>query len=610
MNFRTVPAVAALVFIAGCGSQSNVITTKEGQQQQKEVKTVYVEKEKNPVSQPQSEVMAQPEIPVSKPAPTNSAEVTAKYISLYKEAAKYEMKEYGIPASITLAQAILESAAGTSDLALRANNHFGIKCTEEWQGEKAYQNGECFRTYENPRRSFRDHSLFLQRKYYRDLFALDKNDYKGWAKGLRKSGYATDKNYHEKLINIIERYRLDAYDREVLAETPQEVPVVKAPSGNPTGAANDVEKYIALYKETAKYEMKEHGIPASITLAQAILESGAGTSEVAVRANNHFGIKCNNEWQGETFYRDSECFRKYENPRRSFSDHSLFLQRSHYSALFTLAKNDYKGWAKGLWEAGYAADRNYPEKLVNIIERYRLDAYDREVLAEAPQQPAVTETPSGNATSYANDVKKYIELYKEAAKYEMKEHGIPASITLAQAILESNAGMSEVAVRANNHFGIKCNNEWQGETFYRDSECFRKYEDARRSYQDHSVFLQRPHYRALSSLPKNDYKAWAKGIWEAGYAADSNYPEKLVNIIERYRLDVYDREVLAGTSGETPTVKTPSGPKQERYVVRQGDTLYSIARTYGMSVESLMQMNGLKNTRIAVGQVLTVTKPE
>lgn len=128
------------------------------------------------------------------------------------------MQQYGIPASITLAQGILESAGGTSELASKSNNHFGIKCHNSWDGDKVYHDddkkGECFRKYDDPEESFRDHSLFLStRSRYAFLFELDRDDYKGWAKGLRKAGYATNKKYADRLIDLIEKYNLDQFDK-------------------------------------------------------------------------------------------------------------------------------------------------------------------------------------------------------------------------------------------------------------------------------------------------------------------------------------------------------------------------------------------------------------
>lgn len=141
----------------------------------------------------------------------------ATYIQRFKGIAITEMNRYGIPASITMAQAILESGIGKSDLAKYANNHFGIKCTSDWPGKGYYKDDDkkddCFRVYKNPEESFRDHSEFLKRKRYAFLFELDKNDYVGWAKGLKQAGYATNPKYPDLLISLIERYELDQFDR-------------------------------------------------------------------------------------------------------------------------------------------------------------------------------------------------------------------------------------------------------------------------------------------------------------------------------------------------------------------------------------------------------------
>lgn len=139
-------------------------------------------------------------------------------------------------------------------------------------------------------------------------------------------------------------------------------------------------EYIATYKKIARKEMKKHGIPASITLAQGILESGDGNSVLARKAKNHFGIKCTSDWHGRTMHRDddkpNECFRRYRKASDSFHDHSAFLKRKRYSRLFELDRDDYKGWAYGLRKAGYATNPKYPQLLISIIEKNKLYKYD------------------------------------------------------------------------------------------------------------------------------------------------------------------------------------------------------------------------------------------
>lgn len=141
-------------------------------------------------------------------------------------------------------------------------------------------------------------------------------------------------------------------------------------------------EYVNRYSELAVEQMREHRIPASITLAQGLLESGAGMSELARKSNNHFGIKCGSSWNGRTVSHDDdargECFRAYRNPKDSYEDHSAFLKRgARYAFLFELDLTDYKGWARGLKKAGYATDPSYANRLITIIEDYELYKYDR-----------------------------------------------------------------------------------------------------------------------------------------------------------------------------------------------------------------------------------------
>ncbi len=148
----------------------------------------------------------------------------------------------------------------------------------------------------------------------------------------------------------------------------------------------------------------------------------------------------------------------------------------------------------------------------------------------------------------------YIEKYKSLAIKEQYRHGIPASITMAQAIIESNAGQSMLAVKGKNHFGIKCGNNWTGKTIHKDDDnikdCFRSYSEVIDSYEDHSLFLKRDRYSSLYAIPIKDYKAWANELKRLGYATDPNYANKLIKIIEDYQLD---NLVYSNYSSDTQT---------------------------------------------------------
>lgn len=222
------------------------------------------------------------------------------------------------------------------------------------------------------------------------------------------------------------------------------------------------------------------------------------------------------------------------------------------------------------------------------------------------EEKAPTQQQRPSVTAVPNSISEYIAMYGPTARANMQQYGIPASITLAQGILESGAGRSELTRRANNHFGIKCH-DWTGERVYHDDdrrgECFRKYANPADSFRDHSLFLtQRGRYAFLFDLDKDDYRGWAKGLRQAGYATDRKYPEKLISLIERYELYRFDQEVLQG--GKSVAYDNPPASRASSYTVRKGDTLYSISRRYGLSVEQLMKYNNLKGTTISIGQTL------
>lgn len=209
-------------------------------------------------------------------------------------------------------------------------------------------------------------------------------------------------------------------------------------------------------------------------------------------------------------------------------------------------------------------------------------------------------------------VLEYIAKYEKIAKQDMITYGIPASITLAQGILESGAGTGPLSAQANNHFGIKCHLEWNGPSIKYDDdaeqECFRKYSNPEESYRDHSMFLtSRTRYAGLFKLPKDDFKSWAKGLKAAGYATDVNYPTKLISLIERYNLQKYDAEVL----GKEVVFITKNQNNLEcnnctSHEVIKGDTLYSLSKKYNISLEELRSKNSISENGIQIGQKLII----
>lgn len=232
--------------------------------------------------------------------------------------------------------------------------------------------------------------------------------------GSKKRIVTKKKSASHKTERVIVKTKTD--DPTTEAETPSEIVV------NPearTTFANSTEAYIANYSGIAKEEMRRYKIPASITLAQGILESSSGQGRLAVEGNNHFGIKCH-DWQGDKIHHDDdasqECFRKYRHAKESFEDHSTFLSgRSRYAKLFQLDIDDYEGWAKELRAAGYATDRKYPDKLISIIERFKLYTYDEDVLGTPRKERKQSVVASTNETTH--EVVKGDTMYSLSKRY-------------------------------------------------------------------------------------------------------------------------------------------------------------------------------------------------
>jgi LysM repeat protein len=243
---------------------------------------------------------------------------------------------------------------------------------------------------------------------------------------------------------------------------------------------------------------------------------------------------------------------------------------------------------------------------------------------------------------------KYIEQYAALAVKEMERTGVPASIKIAQGIHETNAGKSDLVLRSNNHFGIKCKSSWTGDKVYHnddaEGECFRKYEDAKASYLDHSDYLKsQPRYAFLFDYDANDYSAWAWGLKKAGYATNPIYAQTLIKYIETYQLNELNKfaeneeeedlenyiEKIRNTPLQPlanngnfiePQAREDNGNKppkekaskrikiKKTHVVKRGDSLYSLSKKYGTTVEALKKINHLKKEALQVGQKIKIPK--
>lgn len=209
----------------------------------------------------------------------------------------------------------------------------------------------------------------------------------------------------------------------------------------------------------------------------------------------------------------------------------------------------------------------------------------------------------------------YIKKYRDIAVEEMKRYHIPASITLAQGLLESGAGQGTLARKSNNHFGIKCGSDWRGKTVKHDddarNECFRVYKDPKESYRDHSKFLAgRQRYAFLFKLKITDYKGWARGLKKAGYATNPRYAQQLIDIIERYDLDKYDKKGGLKWMKENPNPHEPYIANGLLYIIaRQGDTWKNISKEFDISQRKLRKYNDLyKGYELQQGDILYLEK--
>ena len=209
----------------------------------------------------------------------------------------------------------------------------------------------------------------------------------------------------------------------------------------------------------------------------------------------------------------------------------------------------------------------------------------------------------------------YIKKYRKIAVEEMERYHMPASITLAQGLLESGAGRSTLARKSNNHFGIKCGSRWEGRTVRHDddarNECFRAYKHPRDSYEDHSKFLRTgARYAFLFRLKITDYKGWARGLKKAGYATDPRYADRLIDIIELYDLDKYDRKGGLKWAEEFPDPHQPYLANELLYIVaRRGDTFESLSKEMGISKKKIRKYNELpKDYKFQGGEIVYLEK--
>jgi flagellum-specific peptidoglycan hydrolase FlgJ len=346
-----------------------------------------------------------------------------------------------------------------------------------------------------------------------------------------------------------------------------------------------VEEYIEQYKDIAIREMKRMGVPAAIILAQGILETENGNSDLVKRSNNHFGIKCKDSWTGGRVYHDDdargECFRAYDNAEDSYRDHSNYLKgSSRYSFLFKLDPTDYKGWAYGIKRAGYATNPRYPQILIKNIEQYNLQQYTLAGLGEIP---------------------KYEGGKEKELPVEIKSDDKSSDVAIEEKITSINKtkcvfvkkGTSLLAIAIKNNISLNKLME------------FNDFTEEGILDKDQYVFLHKK-----SKIGDKEFY-----IVQAG---ETLYDVAQKNGIQLKYLKVYnnlsgDEEVGAGIKlflqpGSDSVDKVTEKENTKKHLVLAKEGLYAIARKYKVTVKQLKEWNNLDTNELKVGQELIVSK--
>lgn len=429
-------------------------------------------------------------------------------------------------------------------------------------------------------------------------------------------------------------------------------------SGFMTMYERDDQRYIQQYKDIAMREMQRTGIPASIKLAQAIQESGAGTSELSTQANNHFGIKCGSGWMGATYQIiDDEkdvfgnpipsCFRVYNNAEQSFVEHSEFLRdpkkQYRYGFLFQLPATDYRAWAQGLVQAGYATDPRYADRLIDLIERYQLHQYDLMGTTQPPTTPTrpttppppVVVTPPPVTTTYlvSNDV-KYVLAQPSESLYQIAQR----TGTSLNDLLKYNENFTSgnQSLRAGTRVYVQ-----QKRNYYRGAQQYHTVATGETIFDisqlyglklDHLLDRNRletgmePAAGASVKLRGNkvSHRPALRNDAQAPVLPDSGYLDPItpntppINVPPTRTEESFDGpdrfkqpEEIKPTS-PTPIpipIPTPPAPPTQvnaYYTVKAGDTLWGISQQYNIGVEALKSLNKLTSNTIYVGMQLRV----
>jgi LysM repeat protein len=352
------------------------------------------------------------------------------------------------------------------------------------------------------------------------------------------------------------------------------------------------EQYIAIYKDIAIKEMLRSGIPASITLAQGILESESGNSDLVGRSNNHFGIKCKSTWTGESVKHTDdavdECFRKYNNPEESYIDHSNFLRgNQRYAFLFNLKADDYRGWAFGLKKAGYATNPRYPNILITNIERYNLQQYDNGKQEQSKDflsmETAITMKP---AAEVQKEETKEVSVVNDGKKTMF--NGIKAVFASKGTSLLALATQFDVSLSK-----LLAYNDRKNDGLLSESQIIYL---AKKNKEGKLDIYQLTNREALYDISQS------LGI-QLTYLAQYNGLTEDVVLNAGTKIKLKESAILGTASNQNI-----NKDKKIVYSVQSKEGLYSIAKKHQVSVEQLKDWNNLNGENLSVGQQLIIAK--
>ena len=359
-----------------------------------------------------------------------------------------------------------------------------------------------------------------------------------------------------------------------------------------------IEEYVEQFKDIAMNEMRRSGIPASITLAQGILESENGNSELVKKSNNHFGIKCKSNWTGESVTHDDdangECFRAYTNAGDSYRDHSDFLKANQrYASLFKLDPTDYAGWAKGLKKAGYATNPRYPDLLIKYIEQNNLQQYSLMVLNKLPETDVAVQIAAANENKIASQISA-IEPKALAPVQDAVVSPDPGKIILINntKCIYSKKGTSLLVIADKNNISLSKLmefNDMTEEGLLGKDQYIYLAKKAKTGDQEFYIVQSTETLHDIAQLTgvQVKYILEYNGLDEAAKLSQG------AKILLQPGLQASDKKTVATTKVHMV------GPKEG---------LYSIARTYNVTVQQLKEWNKLESDNLKIGQEIIVSK--